>query len=250
MSMFWCAFMPDVWTPDDLRFAVIRASHLEPPRQVASDLLAAAGQPAPRLAGVTGIQARLGAAEVLLRAGESGESVTVLRQVVQEAGPAADPRTQVAAADLFAEAGLPAEAESLVADVLRAHPANYALFGGLLAVSLGLASFCHFDEALGVADEVIACAVQLSGCRRGGPGARLTDLAELAKEQILGIQQEARGAGAELTDHQAIQERRDRERADLRERASSQPPWPALAGPGRRWPALACCGGPAPSMTG
>jgi hypothetical protein len=41
--------MPDAWTPDDLRFALVRAAHLEPPRQVAGDLLTAADQPAIRL---------------------------------------------------------------------------------------------------------------------------------------------------------------------------------------------------------
>ncbi|HEX3925632.1 MAG TPA: hypothetical protein VHY31_25370 [Streptosporangiaceae bacterium] len=79
--------MPDVWAPDDLRFALSRAAHLEPPRQVVSDLLAAADQPAARLAGVTAFQARLRAAEVLLEVGQRGEGVMVLREAVQEAGP-------------------------------------------------------------------------------------------------------------------------------------------------------------------
>jgi hypothetical protein len=54
--------MLDAWTPDDLRFALVRAAHFESPRQVAGDLLAAADEPATRLAEVTAFQARLRAA--------------------------------------------------------------------------------------------------------------------------------------------------------------------------------------------
>src|SRR5260370_679905 len=111
--------MADAWMPDDLRFALIRAAHLEPPRQVASDLLAAADQPATRLADVTAFQARLRAAEVLLEADQRGEGITVLRQAVQDQGPDPDPRTQVAAAAVFAEAGDAAEAEALVMQASR-----------------------------------------------------------------------------------------------------------------------------------
>ena len=37
--------MPEMWTPDDVTFALVRAAYLEPPGQVAEDLLAAAEQP-------------------------------------------------------------------------------------------------------------------------------------------------------------------------------------------------------------
>lgn len=141
----YCRFMPNAWAPDDLRFALIRAAHLEPPRQVADDLLAAAVQPATRLDDVTAFQARLRAAEVLLQAGERGDGMAVLRQAVQEAGPDPDPRAQVAAAGVHAEAGDPAEAEALVTQALRAHPAGYSLFGSLLQVSLGVAELGHFE---------------------------------------------------------------------------------------------------------
>jgi hypothetical protein len=45
--------MPEVWTPDDVRFAVIRAVHLGPRGQIVDDLLAAAEQTSSRLDGVT-----------------------------------------------------------------------------------------------------------------------------------------------------------------------------------------------------
>ncbi len=221
--------------PDDLRFALIRAAHLEPPRQVASDLLAAADQPATRLADVTAFQARLRAAEVLLEADQRGEGITVLRQAVQDQGPDPDPRTQVAAAAVFAEAGDAAEAEALVMQASRARPAGYGLLGGLLEVSLGLAALGHFEQALRIADETIARS-RLSDRRgRAGLNARITRIAELAREEILKLQREAEAAGVDLTDRQAMRERRDQRRAHLRERASSQPPWPVLAGSCLLW---------------
>src|SRR5258706_15476489 len=105
--------MRDAWTPDDLRFALIRAAHLEPPRQVADDLLTATDQPATRLGGGTAFQARLRAAEGLLRAEERGEGLTVLRQAVQQAGPDLDPRTRIAAAGRLPAARAPAAPEPL-----------------------------------------------------------------------------------------------------------------------------------------
>jgi predicted ABC-type transport system involved in lysophospholipase L1 biosynthesis ATPase subunit len=43
------SFMRDVWTSDDLLFAVVRSLHPDEPRQVADDLLAAADEPVTRL---------------------------------------------------------------------------------------------------------------------------------------------------------------------------------------------------------
>lgn len=223
-------------TPDDLRFALIRAAHLEPPRQVASDLLAAADQPATRLAHVSTFQARLRAAEVLLEAGQLGEALTVVRQALQEAGPEPDPREQVAAATVVAEAGDAAEAEALVTGAFRARPDGHGLLGDLLKVSLGLAELGRFEPAFRVADETIArTSLRSDRSGRSGLNARITRIAELAREQILALQQEAQAAGTDLTDRQAMRERRDRRLADLAEQASSQAPWPALAGSCLLW---------------
>jgi tetratricopeptide (TPR) repeat protein len=228
--------MSDAWTPDDLRFALIRAAHLERPREVASDLLAAADQPGTRLAEVTAFEARVRAAEVLLEAGQRGESLTVLREAVQEAGPDPDPRTQVAAAAVFAGAGDAAQAEALVMQAFRARPDGCDLLSGLLKVSLGLAELGHFEQALRIADETIARTFRRpSRSGRGALNARITRIAELAREQILALQQQAQAAGADLTDPRAVRERQSQHLADLTERASSQPPWPALAGSCQLW---------------
>ncbi len=228
--------MPDVWTPDDLRFALVRAARLESPRQVASDLLAAAGQPATRLAGVTAFQARLRAAQVLLEAGQHGEGMTVLRQAVQEAGPDPDPRAQVAAAVVFAGAGDAAEAEALVMKAFAACPDGHGLLGSLVEVSLGLAGAGHFEQALRIADEMIMRSSGLPdrGNRRGLK-VRIIRIAELTREQILALQQETQAAGADLTDRQAMREQRDQRQAELTEQASRQPRWPALAGQCLLW---------------
>jgi SEC-C motif len=228
--------MPDAWTPDDLRFALIRAAHLEPPQQVASDLLAAADQPATRLSEVSAFQARLRAAEVLLAADRRGEGMAVLRQAVQQAGPDPDPKAQVAAAAVFAQAGEAAEAEALVTRAFEARPSGHGLLGGLLAVSLGLATVGDFEQALRIAGQTIALTSGLPDRRgRRGLNARRTRIAELARDEILTRQRETQAAGADLTDRQAMREQRDQRRAELTREASSQPPWPALAGSCLLW---------------
>ena len=228
--------MPDVWTPDDLRFALVRAAHLEPARQVASDLLAAADQPATRLTEVTAFQARLRAAQVLLEADERDEGVAVVRRAVQEAGPGPDPQTQVAAAAVFAEAGAAAEAESLVIGAFQVHPDVYSLLGSLLQVSLALAGLGQFEPALRMVDETIkGTSAPPSRRGHGDLNARIIRIAELARQEVLALQQEAQAAGIDLADREAMRERRDRSRADLGEQASGQPPWPALAGSCLLW---------------
>ncbi len=230
--------MPDVWTPDDLRFALIRAAHLESPRQVADDLLAA-GQAATRLDGVTALQVQVRAAEVLLRAGERGDSLAVLRRTVRDAGPDADPRTRVAAAAVLAGAGDPAGAEALMMQALQARPGGYALFGGLVELSLRFAALGHFDQALRAADEAAAVAARLTGHGgrrvRDNPGARLRSLAELAREQILELQHGTPAGEADRADRRAGQHGRGQDLAKPGEGALSQPPWPVLAGSCLLW---------------
>jgi len=223
--------MPDVWAPDDLRFALVRAAHLEPPQEVAGDLLAAADQPAARLTEVTAFQARLRAAQVLLEADERDEGMAVVRRALRDVGPDPDPRMQVAAAAVFAEAGDAAEAEFLVVSAFQVHPDVHGLLGSLLQVALALAGLGQSEPALRIVDETIK-GTSAPPKRRGHGelNARIIRIAELARHEVLALQQEARAAGIDLADRKAARDRRDRMRADLTEQASCQPPWPTLAG--------------------
>src|SRR5262245_1907713 len=90
-------FMPDAWTADDLLFALVRAAHFEPPSQLAGRLMSAADQPGTCLSGVTPLQARLRAAEVLIEAGLRDDAIAVARQAVQAAGHDADGSARMAA---------------------------------------------------------------------------------------------------------------------------------------------------------
>lgn len=83
-----------------------------------------------------------------------------------------------------------------VRQMAASEPGDYTLFSQLIQFSLELAANCHFDQALCVADETIALASGRSRLEggpsrrrhRGGLGKRITDLAELTREQILDLQ--------------------------------------------------------------
>ncbi len=215
--------MPEVWTPDDLTFAVVRAARLESPGQVAEDLLAAAAQPSRRLDGVTALEARLRAADVLIEAGRTGDAIAIARQVIGDAGNVDE---SLAAAAVLARAGAPGEAEDAAIRAVRAQPGGYPAVGGLMALSLRLAGYGYFDQALRIADETLAVArgrslpaARLS--RSAGLAERVIRLAELAREQILEFQQDAAEAGAGLTGLRP---------APAGPGGYGEPPWPALAG--------------------
>jgi hypothetical protein len=162
--------------------------------------------------------------------------VAVLRQAVQEAGPDPDPRTRVAAAAVFAEAGDAAEAESLITSAFQVHPEVYGLLGSLLQVSLALAGLGQFEPALRIVDETIkGTPTQSNRGGRSDLNTRIIRIAELARQEVLALQQEVQAAGTDLADREAMRERRDMQRADLTGHASSQPPWPALAGSYLLW---------------
>jgi hypothetical protein len=86
-----------------------------------------------------------------------------------------------------------------VRQMAASEPGDYTLFSQLIQFSLELAANCYFDQALWVADETIALASgrsRLGGGpsrrrHRGGIGKRITDLAELTREQILILQAES-----------------------------------------------------------
>src|SRR5258708_28842145 len=168
--------MPEVWTPDDLTFAVVRAARLESPGQVAEDLLAAAAQPSGRLDGVTALEARLRAAEVLIEAGRTGDAIAIARQVIGDAGNVDEP---LAAAAVLARAGAPGEAEDAAIRAVRAQPGGYPAVGGLMALSLRLAGYGYFDQALRIADETLAVALV-----RSRPAARLSRRSCLADRGV------------------------------------------------------------------
>src|SRR5260370_813489 len=94
--------MPQVWTPDDLEFADVRAAHFESAEQVAADLLAAAGQPGSRLKGVTVAETSLRAADLLIAAGDRDRAAIIARQVLEDVRGRPE---KLAAACLLARAG-------------------------------------------------------------------------------------------------------------------------------------------------
>ena len=85
-----------------------------------------------------------------------------------------------------------------ITQMAEAEPDDYALFVGLVGYSLELANDGQFDQALWVADEMIALAAGRSalpgrrrGRSRGRLGARMTGIAKLAKEEVLRVRQDA-----------------------------------------------------------
>src|SRR5258708_8471743 len=114
--------MADAWTADDLGLAGVGAARLEPPPQVAGDLLSAADQPGTCLAGVTPLQARLRAAEVLIEAGLCDDAIAVVRRAVHEEGPDPDGLARMTAAPLLPHSR-PADAAAALAAGGVTHPA-------------------------------------------------------------------------------------------------------------------------------
>jgi hypothetical protein len=234
--------MPDAWTADDLLFALVRAEHLEPPRQVADRLLSAADQPGTCLCGVTSLQARLRAAQVLVEAGLRDDAIAVVRQAVQAAGHDADGKARMAAALVLADAGAADEAAALAVAAVRERPGSeYQLFGNLLELSSRLAVNGHFAQATRIADEGAASAASMPGSdgrfhldatvravdrRLGELKAKIVDLAEMAREQVLDIRRMAAGDGADMVEVAA--RTRLAVRRDAAAEIAAQRPWPAL----------------------
>lgn len=89
-----------------------------------------------------------------------------------------------------------AQVQQDVVTAAEQFPGDYSLFGRLMELSLALAANGEFDQALWVADEMIAVAEGKSSQlprrprRYRGLGKRIVGLARLAKEQILAIRKE------------------------------------------------------------
>jgi hypothetical protein len=139
--------VPEVIDADTLAFAAVRAAHLEPPRQVADGLLAAADWPDARLKGVTAYEARMRAAEVLNSAGDRAGALKVLDSSRDTAGAGLIERASkcLGSAD-------PAGAQALVSQIrswLVGDPYGISL---VMAFLLKAADAGYFDEALAWTD--------------------------------------------------------------------------------------------------
>ena len=219
--------MPDAWTADDLLFALVRAEHLELPRQVADCLLSAAGQPGTRLAGVTPLEAQLRAADVLISADLRDEAIEVVRQVVRAAGHDPDGRARMTAAPVLADAGAADEAAALAIAVARERPGSeYVHLGYLYSLWFYLASNGQLAQATRIADEMAASAAAMPGsdgrfhlnatvreldARAGEIKAQAMTMAERARQRVLEFQRQAADEGVDPV--QAATRRRARRAA-------------------------------------
>jgi hypothetical protein len=216
--------MPQVWTPDDLLFADIRAARFEPAEQVAGDLLAAASQPRSRLKGVTADEASSRAADLLISAGDRQRAAIIARRVLQGARGRSG---ELEAACLLARAGEPDAAEALAARAqgsLRDRPGESLILDSIV-IATSLAVGEQFELATRVADEATAA----YGRWKAGPGRHadrngtLGEMAEAVRRFI-------------LTVHRDFQDWMSGRRADEPgTRPPTLPPWPALSGPCLLW---------------
>ncbi len=235
--------MADAWTADDLLFALVRAAHLEPPPQVAGDLLSAADQPGTCLAGVTPLQARLRAAEVLIEAGRCDDAIAVVRKAVHEEGRDPDGLARMTAAPVLAYAGAGDEAAALAVGVVRERPGGeYQHFGFLLHLCYWLAGNGQLAQATRIAGETAASAASLPGGdsrshlsgtlraldrQAGELKAETVAIAERARERVLELRRQAADEGVDPVEVAA--RRRRGARRDAAAEIDAQQPWPALA---------------------
>ena len=215
--------MPQVWTPDDLRFADVRAAHFDPAEQVAGDLLAAAGQPGSRLKGVTAAEASLRAAELLI-AQDRDRAASIAGQVLQDVRGSSE---ELAAACMLARAGHQDAVEALATPALSAlqdRPSQVVIMDAA-RLALYLADGGQFDLAARVADEAAATYARW----KAGPGScadrdgALGNMVKLARRAVVAV-------------HQDVQDLVSGQRAD---EPGMQPclllPWPALFGSCLLW---------------
>ena len=158
------------WTADDLLFALVRAGHLEPSQHVADGLLSAADRPQDGLAGVTSLQARLRAAQVLTEAGRAEDAIAIAPPAVLAAGGDADGSARMQASGVLAEAGAADEATALALAVAGERPGYAHVY--LVAVSLWLAAYGYLPQATRLAAEAVADAARMrsSAARRALAG--------------------------------------------------------------------------------
>jgi hypothetical protein len=234
--------MPYPWTTDDLLFAVVRASHLEPPRQVAEDLLSAADRPGEGLAGVTPLQARLRAADVLIGAGLADEAIAVGRDAVRAEGQDTDGRARMQASGVLAEAGAADEAAALALALVQERPGpDYGFVGYLVGLSLLLAGKGYVPQAVQVVDEAVASASSMPGSdgrfhysasvrdrdrRVGQIKAEAVSAVEKVRDKILDMGRRAAADGEDPVE--AATCRRREARTNAAAEIAAQRPWPSL----------------------
>ncbi|MGE5288087.1 MAG: SEC-C domain-containing protein [Micromonosporaceae bacterium] len=216
--------MPQVWTPDDLLFADVRAAHFEPAQQVAEDLLAAAGEPGSRLEGVATIEASFRAAVLLIAAGKRDRAEVIARQLLQEVRGSPE---EAAVACMLARLGDRDVVEALAAPILAAlrERPDPIVMGEAAGLAINLADHGEFDLAVRIADEVMAaCGRWKSGAGRSAdPSGELGDWAEDVRRAVRGIQQD-------------VQDWEDGRRVDEPGMQPAMlPPWPALSGSCLLW---------------
>jgi hypothetical protein len=214
--------VPELIDADALAFAELRAAHLQPPRQVVDDLLAAASDPAIRLRGVTAYQARMVAAKILNDTGDEVGSLEVLDSSPGTAGAGLIQR----GAECLRRGDLPA-AQSLMSQI-RSWPVGdtYGL-SLIIAFVLTAADAGYFEEALAWTDAAWTAAMD----NRAGPDwlvARGPQILGLLAEQVR--EQQQRRAADDGTGTAPQQPTVNPARAARPESAlvAGSPPWPAL----------------------
>jgi SEC-C motif len=214
--------VPEVIDADALAFAELRAAHLEPPRQVADDLFAAASQPAIRLRGVTPYQVRMVAAKVLNDSGDELGALEVLDSSPDTAGAGLMQR-----AEECLHRGDLAAAQSLMSQI-RSWPIGdtYGL-SLIMAFVLTAADAGYFEEALAWTDAAWTAAMD----NRAGPDwlvARGPQILRLLGEQVR--EQQQRPATDDGTRTQPQRPTVDPARAARPQSAlaADSPPWPTL----------------------
>jgi hypothetical protein len=214
--------VPEVIDADALAFATLRAAHLEPPRQVADDLLAAAARPTIRLKGVTPFQARMLAAKVLTDAGDQVGALEVLDGSPDTAGAGLIQRASecVRTGDLAA-------AHSLVSQIRIWPVGDEHGLSLIMEFVLRAADAGYFDQALAWTDAAWTAARD----NRAGPDwlvARGPQMLQILEEEVREQQQlwaTADGMRAQLKEPQV---RPARTAGPESARVANSPPWPAL----------------------
>jgi SEC-C motif len=211
--------VPEVIDADALAFAKLRATYLEPPRQVADALLAAAAWPDIRLKGVTQGQARMRAAEVLRDAGDRSGALEVIENFpdTAAAGPIWRATDCLSAGDI-------AGACDLVNQV-RTWPVSEEYgFSLIITLVFMAAEAGYFDRALAWTDAAWTAAMN----NRAAPDwllQRGPKLLQLVEQEVR--DQQHRAAEGDRARTQEAQARPARA-ADARAPVSASQPWPAL----------------------
>ncbi len=206
--------MSELVTADDLLFTWARARWLATPHAVAARLLDAAGHPG-RLDGVSAMQVRVRAADVLRESGHPEQSVPILRGTIADSDPGADSGARRSLAMALAEDGDPAEAEAVAIEDAEADPpgVNTRIF-----VARGLIRSGEHERARRMADDAVSAA---RACDKRGILKTLEiDLATTGREKVYEQARQAAGEGGLADPGDGILSRP--------ERTYGEPPWPAV----------------------